>query len=109
MSFYKKYKEWIDQPIHFLMGYGLCGGIIWGIHSLSHDASGGHDNLISVPWWWAYPVGILVTRLVWSLREWNQHRKHDHEPRYYVSFDLAFIDGGIAASVITLLLLGNTV
>ena len=94
--------EWlVNQPLHFLMGAGLCGGIVYGIHRIGHDT-----DYLSIPWWWAYPVGILVTRAVWMVRE---SRQKNYQYIVWNNRDLGFIDLGIAASVITLLFLGNAV
>ena len=80
-------KELIDQPLHVLMGGGLAFIVAWGCSLL-------------VPLVVAMFLGAVASRFTWSLREWWQHKDHDHEPRYWWSFDLAFIDAGILIGLI---------
>jgi len=82
MSFYRNYKEFIDQPLHVLMGAAIALPTAWLLSMVIH-------------WSLAFLVGALLSRAIWMLREWNQHKTHDHEIRWIWSKDLAFIDAGI--------------
>ena len=86
-DFYAKYKEWIDQPLHVLMGAVLSFGIAAFLAM--------KINILL-----AFFIGGAVSRIVWMGREWWQHHDHDHEPRYWWSKDLLFIDIGVALGLV---------
>lgn len=82
MSFYKDYKEWIDQPLHFLMGASLA---FFTALALSYV----------MPIWFAIAVGGVFSHFVWNIRECLQHNQivlYNH--------DLAFIDVGVVAGMV---------
>lgn len=82
MTFYEKYKEFIEQPAHFLGG-GLLAMFWTLLFSLvSHI-------IIAVV------LGAAISRAVWTRREYEQHKDHDHEFEWYGTKDLNFIDAGI--------------
>lgn len=88
ISFYDKYKEWIDQPLHVGMGAAPAFFATWLLVTLG------------VPWYVSIATSIVIVRSIWMLREWWQHRDHKHEPRYWWSKDLFFIDLGVIGGVI---------
>lgn len=95
------WQEARDQVLHFIMGYVPSFAIIFGISKIGYNS-----EALYIPWWWGYPVGIIVTRIIWMLREMKQK---NWQYIVWSNLDLGFIDLGIAASVITLLLSRNTV
>ena len=92
MSFYKDYKEFIDQPLHVLMGAVLAFAVAYPLSYI-------------VPFWGAITLGAAVSGGIWRVREWWQHKDHDHEPRYWFSLDLAFVDLGVVVGVVAAWLL----
>jgi hypothetical protein len=76
-----------EQTLHVLMGGGVAGPIAYfGAKIISP--------------WISFPAGLIISRVVWSYREYKQHKKHDHSfPRWVWNMDLAFIDAGIVASL----------
>ena len=89
MSFYKDYKEFIDQPLHMLMGAAIALPVAWLLS-------------MTMAVWAAFLCGALLSRAIWMLREWDQHKDHKHEIRWIWSKDLVFIDGGIIAGLVIL-------
>jgi hypothetical protein len=72
--------EWlVNQPAHFLMGAGLAGLVGWGLSFVT-------------PLLVALPVGALVSRVTWMVRESKQK---NFQFIVWTNRDLWFIDAGI--------------
>jgi hypothetical protein len=83
--------EWlINQPAHFLMGAGLAGLVGWGLSFVT-------------PLYVALPVGAVVSRVAWMIRE---SRQKNYQFIVWTNRDLYFIDAGIITVVIGLILKG---
>lgn len=80
--------EWlVNQPAHFLMGLAVTVLVGWGLSYV-------------VPLWVALPVGALVSRVAWMVRESKQK---NFQFIVWYNRDLGFIDAGIVIGILILI------
>jgi len=84
MGFYKDYKEFIDQPLHVLMGAAVALPTAWLLSMM-------------IPVWCAFIVGALLSRAIWMVRESSQK---NFQFVVWWNLDLIFIDVGIIVGLL---------